>query len=121
MNPSIELNLALILFLPWYAILACLYWLFPRQPRTLQRWMFDVLALTVAVLATVISMHWGYRSAGRVYDTMWPQILATSVSYGVFLAVMTAAWYLRRRFITAPHAARVAAGELPSTDSASAP
>ena len=33
MNPFVELNLALILFLPWFAILGVLYWMFPRQPR----------------------------------------------------------------------------------------
>ena len=30
---------------------------------------------------------------------MWPQVLATSLGYGVFLAVITLAWFLRRRWL----------------------
>ncbi len=33
MAPAVELNLALLLFLPWFAILGTLYWWLPRQPR----------------------------------------------------------------------------------------
>lgn len=111
MNASIELNLALILFLPWYAILACLYWLYPRQPRTLSRKVFDVASLAVALLATVLSMHWGMRNGDKAIDPMWPQVLATAISYGAFLAVMTAAFFIRRKTIVAPHLARMAASE----------
>lgn len=101
MTPTVELNLALILFLPWYAILGVLFWVYPRQPRTRARRIFDVAALVAAVLATVASMQWSFLVADTRVDAMWPQILATSVSYGVFLGVMTLAWWLRRRFITA--------------------
>ena len=48
MNPFVELNLALILFLPWFAILGVLYWMFPRQPRTASRKLFDGVALLLA-------------------------------------------------------------------------
>lgn len=106
MHPNIELNLALILFLPWYAILAALYWIYPRQPRTLARWLFDVLVLTLATLGTVASTHWSFRHADASIDAIWPQVLATSVSYGVFLAALTLACLLRHRFFTLPHAAR---------------
>jgi hypothetical protein len=33
---------------------------------------------------------------------MWAQVLGTSVSYGVFLAVMTGAWFLRRHAFHRP-------------------
>ena len=101
MNPTAALNLALILFLPWYAILGVLYWVYPRQPRTLARRIFDVLSLAAAILATVTSMHWSFLTTATVVGSMWPQILATSVSYGVFLGAMTAAFLIRRRFIAA--------------------
>ena len=101
MNETVQLNLAFILFLPWYAILAVLFWVFPRKPRTLMRWGFDVGSLTAATLATVASMQWSYLSAYKAIDAMWPQVFATSVSYGVFLGVMTAAFFIRRRFIVA--------------------
>ncbi|SFN00728.1 hypothetical protein [Dokdonella immobilis] len=107
MNETIQLNLAFILFLPWYAILAVLYWVYPRQPRTLLRWWFDMGSLTAAALATVASMQWSYRSADKAIDAIWPQVLATSVSYGVFLGIMTAAYFIRRRLIVARHQARV--------------
>jgi hypothetical protein len=45
MNPLVELNLTLILFLPWFAILGTLYWLFPRRPRHAARVAFDIVAL----------------------------------------------------------------------------
>lgn len=107
MNEAVQLNLAFILFLPWYAILGVLYWLFPRQPRTLIRWSFDVLALTVATLATIASTQWSFRSADTSIDVIWPQVLAAAVSYGVFLGTMTAAFFIRQRLIVTPSRASV--------------
>ncbi|GAB1594639.1 hypothetical protein [Lysobacter claricitrinus] len=103
MNADVQLNLALILFLPWYSILAGLYWFYPRQPRTLTRWSFDVAALTATTLLSAASMQWGYLHADVSAGPMWKQILATSVCYGVFLAAMTAAFYLRRAWIIRPY------------------
>lgn len=103
MNAAVQLNLALILFLPWYAILGGLYWFYPRQPRTQARWCYDLAALTVTTLVSVASMHWCYRNADVSVGPMWKQILATSVSYGVFLAAMTAAFYVRRALVIRPH------------------
>lgn len=111
MNELVQLNLAFILFLPWYAILAVLYWVFPRQPRTLARWGFDVASLTVAAVATVASTQWSFRNADTSIDAIWPQVLATAVSYGVFLGAMTAAFFLRRHFIVASPAAWVTSTE----------
>lgn len=104
MNETVQLNLAFILFLPWYAILGVLYWVFPRKPRTLARWVFDVGALAIATLATIASTHWSFRGADTAIDAMWPQILATAVSYGIFLGVMTVAFFLRRRLFVAADA-----------------
>ncbi|HET7842801.1 MAG TPA: hypothetical protein VFL14_01525 [Xanthomonadales bacterium] len=109
MNTDVQLNLALILFLPWYAILAGLYWVYPRQPRTLGRWLHDVAALTVTTVLAVVSMHWSYGYADPAAGPIWKQVLATSVSYGVFLGAITTAYFVRRRVILRPHAARSAA------------
>ncbi|GAB3729852.1 hypothetical protein GCM10028862_08630 [Luteimonas pelagia] len=106
MHETVQLNLAFILFLPWYAILAVLYWVFPRQPRTLGRWIFDVAALLVAGVATIASTQWSVRSADTSIDAIWPQVLATAVSYGVFLGAMALAWVIRRRCIVLPFKAR---------------
>jgi len=99
MNPLVELNLALILFVPWFAILAALFWLFPRQPRTLARKTFDAASLVLATAAAAWGMYWGIDHADPQYGHMWQQVLATSISYGLFLAVMTAAIVLRWRWL----------------------
>ena len=117
MNTDVQLNLALILFLPWYAILAGLYWVYPRQPRTLGRWLHDVVALTITTVLAIASMHWSYGYADPSAGPIWKQVLATSVSYGVFLAAITIAFYVRQRAIVRPHLARStarAATEFPS-------
>lgn len=106
MNADVQLNLALILFLPWYAILVGLYWFFPRQPRSLRRWTFDVVALVLTTLLSVAAMQWGYFNADPKAGAIWKQVLATSVCYGVFLASMTGAFLLRRWLVVQPHARR---------------
>lgn len=95
MNPLIELNLALILFLPWFLILGVLFWIYPRQPRGLARRAYDIVSIAVALLAFVYSMHWSIGVADPDYGRMWGQILATAISYGVYLGVMTLAFFLR--------------------------
>ena len=87
--------LALILFAPWFLVLSALFWLFPRQPRGPARVRFDLAALVLAVLAFVVSLHWSFGYADRSHGHLWPQVLATSVGYAVFLAVLGAAFWLR--------------------------
>ena len=91
--------LALILFAPWFLILSALYWLYPRQPRNAARLRFDAIALLLAFAGCLASLYWSFGIADRSYGHLWPQILATSVGYGVFLAVLAAAFYLRRRVL----------------------
>ena len=87
--------LALILFAPWFLILSALFWLFPRQPRGAARLRFDIAAILVSLLAFVASLHWSFGYADRSHGHLWPQVLATSVGYAVFLAVLGAAFWLR--------------------------
>ena len=89
--------LALILFTPWFLILAALYWLYPRQPRNAARLRFDSIAVMLAFAACLASLYWSFGFADRSYGQLWPQILATPGGSGVFLAVLTAAFYLRRK------------------------
>ena len=96
MNSSIELNLGLILFLPWYAILVVVYWRFAPTHGRGWRYAFDAAALLLALVATTSSLHWSLGIADPTHGKMWGHVLGTSVSYGVFLAVMTGAWFLRR-------------------------
>lgn len=99
MNPLIELNLSLILFLPWFAILGTWFWLYPRQPRDLWRTMFDSVALALSAGAFVASVYWSYHHADPGHGRMWRHILATALGYGVFLASLATAFLLRRRWL----------------------
>ncbi|MFT4180005.1 MAG: hypothetical protein QM612_11200 [Thermomonas sp.] len=100
-NVAAQPALALILFAPWFLILATLYWCYPRQPRDARRRLFDVAALALAFIGCLLSLHWSFGVADRSYGQLWPQILATSVGYGVFLAVLGGAFWLRRKLLVA--------------------
>ena len=91
--------LALVLFAPWFLILSGLYWWYPRQPRTPTRRLFDGGALLLAYAGCVASLYWSMGHADHSRGALWPQVLATSVGYGVFLAVLTVAWFCRRRIM----------------------
>jgi len=95
MNPLVEVNLTLILFLPWFAILATLYWLFPRQPRNAARVLYDIVTLVLSVAAFLWSVYWSLDNADTAYGRLWPQILATALGYGVFLAALGVAFAVR--------------------------
>ena len=99
MSLALQPDLALLLFAPWFLILAVLYWIYPRQPRDAARRLFDVAALAIALVAFVLTLHWAHAIADRGYGAMWPQILATSVGYGVFLAVLVVAIFVRRAWL----------------------
>lgn len=95
MIPQIEINLALILFFPWFAILGALFWLYPRQPRGTGRRVFDTASLGLAVAASAWGMQWSFLHADPNAGAIWKQVLATMIAYGFFLFVMMLAVLLR--------------------------
>jgi hypothetical protein len=95
MNAHVELNLAMILFLPWFLILGALFWVYPRGPRGAFRNVFDIASLGLATLAGVWGTWWSMENADPGYGNLWRQILASTISYGLFLAVMCVAIALR--------------------------
>lgn len=97
MNPSLELNLGLLLFLPWFLILGVLYWVFPRRPRHAMRRLFDAAGLLAAAVVFVFVLHEAQAFADPAHGRMWRQILATSVGYGAFLLVLLVAAVVRWR------------------------
>ncbi|WP_242109185.1 DUF1616 domain-containing protein [Luteimonas aquatica] len=99
MNAQVEFNLALILFLPWFLILAVLYWRYPRQPRHAARRIFDLAAIALSVAAFLATIHWAQQIADAGAGRIWRQILATSLGYGAFLAVLALALLLRWRWL----------------------
>ena len=101
MGLSVQQMLALILFLPWFGILVALFWFYPRQPRTRARRVFDAVSVAMALVAFVSMIRWahGYAVPTGSAGNIWRQVLATTSGYGVFLAVMLLAWWVRRRWI----------------------
>lgn len=90
--------LALILFLPWFAIIGFTYWHLPRGlPRPRSRWRFDaialLLAIAVALAGALIAMDTPWRNVGRI----WPQVAAVLFAYGAFLAIVVIAAIVRAR------------------------
>ncbi len=89
--------LSLLLFLPWFALLGGLYWWFPRQPRNRRRALFDGSVLALALVASVLAMHYGHTlgAADVKAGAIWRQVLSVLYAYGAFLAVMMVALLLR--------------------------
>ncbi|RYZ73605.1 MAG: hypothetical protein EOP91_04785 [Lysobacteraceae bacterium] len=110
MNPLVEMNLAMILFIPWFSILSVLFWMFPRQPRGPARKAFDIGSLVVAVVLATWAMHWSVRNAEPGYGHMWQQVLATMMAYGGFLMVMTVAVMVRWAWLARPATAAALRG-----------
>ena len=97
MNPEVEFNLALVLFLPWFAILGVLFWLYPREPRHAMRGGYNLAVLALSLVLSWAAMRWGMLNADPQAGAIWKQVLATLLAYGVFLAILTPAWIARRR------------------------
>ncbi|GAA5070040.1 hypothetical protein [Lysobacter panacisoli] len=102
MSPGVQLNLALILFAPWFAVLSVLFWKYPKQPRGPVRLLFDAAALALSLVAAAGGVYWGMAHADTGYGPMWKQILATSVGYGLYLGVMAIALLVRMRWLSRP-------------------
>ncbi|TDR48849.1 hypothetical protein DFR29_101473 [Tahibacter aquaticus] len=89
--------LALILFSPWFAILAWVYWRFPARPAGAARRGLDLAALLLALLASAAAMYWAYAANIGFGGAIWKQVIATLWGYAAFLFVLGAAALLRRR------------------------
>jgi len=91
-------DLALILFLPWFLVLAALYWFYPRDlDKGGARRRFDLVALALAFVAAFIAGRWGYGFADRSIEAgpIWRQVLASLLAYKAFLLVVGCAWAWR--------------------------
>ena len=92
--------LSLLLFLPWFILLGSLYWLFPRQPRTPRRRLFDGATLALALALSIVAMLWGHHIglAQPGAGPIGPLGRAVLSAYGAFLAVLVGALLLGPRF-----------------------
>lgn len=100
MNADVEFNLALILFLPWFAILGALFWIYPRAPKHPMRSGYNLAVLAMALVLSWIGMRWGMLNADPAAGAIWKQVLATLLAYGIFLGVVTSAWIARGKIFT---------------------
>ncbi|HQX24208.1 MAG: hypothetical protein KA911_03515 [Xanthomonadales bacterium] len=98
--------LALILFVPTFAILGWLYWHFPRElPRSAARRRFDLAAMALATLLTVLALEGAMATRFPGTGPIWPQVFAVLAVYHVFPLVLALAWWVRgRRFRAAANA-----------------
>ena len=99
MSPLVMAYLPLILFFPWIVLVSVFYWVYPRHSKTTARRLFDAGALICAYIGFILSMHWSMGIADQNFGNLWPQVLSTSVAYGVFLGVLVVAYFVRRLFI----------------------
>ncbi|MDR3388721.1 MAG: hypothetical protein P4L92_16865 [Rudaea sp.] len=101
MHGNVETGLAFILFFPAFCIAGVLYCLFPRKHRSALRLLADLAVLILAAALSLLAVRWGFHSSLGVGGSVWKQVAATLLAYGVFLGVIGVAlpiraWVLRR-------------------------
>ncbi|HEV7778131.1 MAG TPA: hypothetical protein VGO76_14775 [Luteibacter sp.] len=96
--------LALALLAPWLLILAWAYWSYPKSlPRVALRKTFDVVALLVAVVASIGLAMYAFDSVtikqvgtfGPESGGIWKQVIPALYGYFAFLAVLAIAMLVR--------------------------
>ena len=92
MNPIVELNLALILFLPWYALLGWVFWRMRARGGSGMRKLLALAFLAVALAAAGFTGVWAYGFADIARGAIWRQIFACMLGYWAFLGVLVAGY-----------------------------
>jgi len=96
--------LAILLLAPWLLILCWGYWAYPKSlPRTSFRRVFDVVALSLALLAAAECAVVGFDMVelptvdgfGRASGAIWQQVLPALYGYGAFTVVLVLAMLMR--------------------------
>ena len=103
MSPSVNFNLAFILFFPTFCVIAGLYCWLPAKPRNGMRWIFDIVVVVIALVLSILSMGWGFHRAEGIGAPIWQQAASTLASYATFLGVLIvggigrSVWFRRLR------------------------
>ncbi len=97
MNPFVELNLSLILLLPWYVVLGWVFWRLTARRGGVARRLLALGVLVGAIAAAAGSGIWAFRHADPSAGAIWRQVLASAIGYGAFLGVLAAGCLLMRR------------------------
>ena len=96
--------LAILLLALWLLILCWGYWAYPKSlPRTSFRRVFDVVALSLALLAAAECAVIGFDRVelptvdgfGRASGAIWQQVLPALYGYGAFTVMLVLAMLLR--------------------------
>ncbi|MGQ0800232.1 MAG: hypothetical protein ACT4NL_08995 [Pseudomarimonas sp.] len=86
MNSNVAPHLALILFLPWYAVLGWLLWRLRATGHDARRKLAVSAYIGLSLVAAGFGGIWAYGYAEPLTGSIWKQILASTVGYGAFLA-----------------------------------
>lgn len=89
MNPFVELNLALILFLPWYLLLCWLFWHLRARGKGGLHKLLALTCLLASLAAAAIAGVWAYGQADTSTGAIWRQVFACVIGYGAFLSILT--------------------------------
>lgn len=90
--------LAIILFVPRFAILPWAYWNFPKSlPRTSSRRTFDLVVIVVTLLASLAAMLISHYLSDGIAASIWKQVAASTGIYIAFLGALLIAVLVRRR------------------------
>ncbi len=97
MNAAVAPHLALILFLPWYAVLAWLFWRAMASGANARRKLAVLAFIAFAFLAAAVAGVWAHDNADTSVGALWKQLFASSVGYGAFLSGLLAGFVALRR------------------------
>jgi hypothetical protein len=90
--------LALLLQLPLFAIFVWIYLTVPPDlARTPSRRLFDIAAILLALLASVLAMLFAYDADIGHVGLIWKQVAAVLAAFHSFPLVLAIAWFVRGR------------------------
>jgi len=96
-SADIAPHIALLLFLPWYAVLGWLFWRVRGRHGTAARKTGALAIIAAALAAAGLAGVWAYHHADASVGPIWKQVLACAVGYAAFLlALLVGLMTLRR-------------------------
>jgi len=99
-NADVTPHLALILFLPWYAVLAWVFWRMRARHARARRKLAALAFIVGALLAAGWAGVWAFENADTSVGALWKQLLASSVGYAAYLSVLLAGFAVLRSPVT---------------------
>jgi hypothetical protein len=87
-NAAVAPHLALILFLPWYAVLCWVFWRMRARDASAGRKLVVGGFIALSLITAGIAGDWAYGHADTSVGAIWKQLFASSVGYAAFLSVL---------------------------------